>query len=85
MLSTVHLANHFSKRGLKKNRSHARKEEEKSLGVSWWVEAGDKATLSPPVAPMPNGQRVKGDRTASSQTMQVSRAPGATLGCVGLT
>lgn len=85
MLSTMHLANPFSKRGLKKNPSHARKEEEKSLGVSWWAEAGDKATLSPPAAPMPNGQTVKGDRTASSHTMRVSRAPGATPGCVGLT
>lgn len=44
----------FLRGSLKKTHCHARREEEKSLGVSWWVEAGHKVAPGPPAARMPS-------------------------------
>lgn len=51
------LANPFPKKELKKkkkNPSCARREEKKSLRVSWWVGAGHKVTPGPLAALMPS-------------------------------
>lgn len=72
----------FLRGSLKKNPSCARKEEEKSLRVNWWAEAGHKVAPGPPATLMP--ARARGwEGTPCSHIMQVSRAPGAIPGLCG--
>lgn len=84
LLSTMHHGNPFSKKGVIKTPSHARKKEEKSLRVSWWLEAGHKVSPGPPAARLP-GKEPEGEGTVlysllPHHTMQVS---GATPGLYG--